>query len=1252
MKHYLLFILFFLNSLISSFLVGQVGPEVNWVKALYGSKRDNVFQVLPATDGGSYILGNSDSYDGDFNFCTSCKKDVQGIVIKLDEEGKIKWSKSPIISDLYDGFWSAAVEVNDGLIIAGYSREHFPGVGSTDYSVVKLNKFDGSLIWRKSIKDFPSDNLNGAAIVNTSEGFILLGYKWSELFLIRLSQQGDEIARRVISNSYMNDNFTGRPNVHNFIQKASDNNFLILGCTPMDEKGCFWGEGTDKFNVKLTKIGLNLNTIWEKNYGGPTSDSPRDMVLTPNGEIIILGSSCGEDGEQKGPFGVNHYKWLLKLNSSGNFIAVEKIDKYSFTGATTTFGIGLSCDNKLLLSGNAWSSIVFYPFVEKRELDMKSFLWFSTVDLDFSDFPMNDVTSDFAGNTIAWGSGSSLYEEDNDIHVVKLKSECGSSGRCQNAIPIQCGQTLSGTTVGVASTFSKTDYTSCHNTNSPFDGGDVVYEFEMNNGTGNLDISLISNTDLDVFLYNRCDATGLNCIAKSIYPTRPSGGNAELIRYYDLPNGTYYIVVDGARTSNNGIFEITLTCGVLNCLDAKALTCNQALNESNSDGINNASSYCGIKNTDGSLNGFAGRGKEKVYQFTINQAQTVKVDLTGMSSGSDFDLYVLSDCDPDKCVASSFNSGTQNETVSPMLGPGVYYAVVESYYDKVGSYTIKASCTTGGGTIPRPRIVLPMGLVGETGQELKYPITASNFRNMAAMEFSVLVDDPSILNIIGVEGKAITPAYNLVSSSNIGLSWFSSNMPTVTVPDGEVLFNLILKIKATSGSTVISITDKPTVPYGLANNNGVLQTVSLEIGDGLVTVNESLVQLCGEVTKEDGSAITGVTLDLSGSKIESGVNQVSGNYCFASLPKGGSFSIKPKKNTNYRNGLNGRDLYLMQRHILGEKIISPYRIIAGDYNGDNLINGRDLYLTQRLILGDSTTLPIGSWRFIPKSYKFTDYTNPFLGNLSEKIDLNNLGQSAIGQDFIGVKVGDVDNTSTFSQDELNSRSGAPLKLSLSKHKAQPNSLVTLSLSASGFQNITSMDYSLQWDTTVIKFVNFEAPANNPLGLSAGNFEATTSPGKLISTWFDLGTGKSVNDGTVIAKFVFQVKGNIGRSTPIQFVNSPVPLLVYDRSGKIQVDTATGRVEIANVNSTDSKVADQVNIYPNPVQDEIIVDFIDGYVHAQAVKMYDLNGREVNVHFKKEGRKIVVDVRDICNGMYLLRLEQNGRNILKKVFIQH
>ena len=48
MKHFLLFVLFFLNSFISSFLVAQVSPEVSWIKELEGLKDEDVYkrQVL------------------------------------------------------------------------------------------------------------------------------------------------------------------------------------------------------------------------------------------------------------------------------------------------------------------------------------------------------------------------------------------------------------------------------------------------------------------------------------------------------------------------------------------------------------------------------------------------------------------------------------------------------------------------------------------------------------------------------------------------------------------------------------------------------------------------------------------------------------------------------------------------------------------------------------------------------------------------------------------------------------------------------------------------------------------------------------------------------------------------------------------------------------------------------------------------------------------------------------------------------
>lgn len=376
-----------------------------------------------------------------------------------------------------------------------------------------------------------------------------------------------------------------------------------------------------------------------------------------------------------------------------------------------------------------------------------------------------------------------------------------------------------------------------------------------------------------------------------------------MIRFDNLPDGKYYIVVDGFRSSENGPFELTVTCGNLSCVSARLLTCNTPVTESNSNGVNNVSTYCGLMNTNGTLNGFAGRGKEKVYSFNIEQAQTVRIDLTGMSQGSDFDIYLLSECNPDKCLGSSYNAGVTNELINVSLNPGLYYVVVESYYDRVGSYTLRVNCTAGGGSIPRPRMVMPTNLSVEAGQEIKFPITASNFTNMAAMEFSLKADNPNILNIVGIEPQAIAPAFNLVSTSNIGISWFSQNQPTVTVPNGQVLFNVILKIIATTGSTDISVTDVPTAPYALTNRNGNLQTVSLDIAKGSIHINQNLVQLCGIVNREDNIPISDVKISVSGSKSTSDHNEANGNYCFTNLPKGGNFTITPEKIPTLEMGL-------------------------------------------------------------------------------------------------------------------------------------------------------------------------------------------------------------------------------------------------------------------------------------------------------------------------------------------------------------
>ncbi|MBK9719400.1 MAG: T9SS type A sorting domain-containing protein [Saprospiraceae bacterium] len=111
-------------------------------------------------------------------------------------------------------------------------------------------------------------------------------------------------------------------------------------------------------------------------------------------------------------------------------------------------------------------------------------------------------------------------------------------------------------------------------------------------------------------------------------------------------------------------------------------------------------------------------------------------------------------------------------------------------------------------------------------------------------------------------------------------------------------------------------------------------------------------------------------------------------------------------------------------------------------------------------------------------------------------------------------------------------------------------------------------------------------------------------------------------------------------------------MAYDRSGKIQVDTVSGRVEIANVNSIASNGIHPFRINANPVHDQIIIEYHDIQTRDVEVHLYDLSGKEVTINVDNENQRIKINVKEICNGMYLLKLNSNGKNSVMKIFIQH
>jgi hypothetical protein len=132
-------------------------------------------------------------------------------------------------------------------------------------------------------------------------------------------------------------------------------------------------------------------------------------------------------------------------------------------------------------------------------------------------------------------------------------------------------------------------------------------------------------------------------------------------------------------------------------------------------------------------------------------------------------------------------------------------------------------------------------------------------------------------------------------------------------------------------------------------------------------------------------------------------------------PYNGQCTLEPIMDANPLNGVSTFDLVLIQKHILSiESLNSPYNLIAADANKNGAVTTFDIVELRRLILGIYQSLPNNkSWRFIPEDYIFLNPLNPFQSPFPESVT----GFTSLLTDvnFLGIKVGDVNNTATPTQ---------------------------------------------------------------------------------------------------------------------------------------------------------------------------------------------------------------------------------------------
>ncbi|HOY06878.1 MAG TPA: T9SS type A sorting domain-containing protein [Saprospiraceae bacterium] len=130
------------------------------------------------------------------------------------------------------------------------------------------------------------------------------------------------------------------------------------------------------------------------------------------------------------------------------------------------------------------------------------------------------------------------------------------------------------------------------------------------------------------------------------------------------------------------------------------------------------------------------------------------------------------------------------------------------------------------------------------------------------------------------------------------------------------------------------------------------------------------------------------------------------------VPLSGNYTLTPTKDDNPLNGVSTYDLVLINKHILGlEPLPTPYKMIAADANRSGSITTFDIVEFRKMILGIYDELPNNtSWRFVDKDYVFPNPANPFQTLFPENISTQDVQADHLSDDFVGVKIGDVNGT--------------------------------------------------------------------------------------------------------------------------------------------------------------------------------------------------------------------------------------------------
>lgn len=228
----------------------------------------------------------------------------------------------------------------------------------------------------------------------------------------------------------------------------------------------------------------------------------------------------------------------------------------------------------------------------------------------------------------------------------------------------------------------------------------------------------------------------------------------------------------------------------------------------------------------------------------------------------------------------------------------------------------------------------------------------------------------------------------------------------------------------------------------------------------------------GRVTTRNMNPLKFLQVDVSEDGIISKINtDLEGYYMFPHVPLGANISIKPYKTDDYLNGVDISDAIMLTKHLLGQqKFTDPYNYLAADVNNSHSLSVADLGEIKRLILHSQSAFSSKkSWKFLDAKCHDDILNDPMSALLPQEIDLADLKYHSLLNDFIAIKLGDINMSAPEYQlvsDKIDTRQEEQRILELPDMFLEKGKSYRIKLKLKEVQNLLGLQVALKFDPTI------------------------------------------------------------------------------------------------------------------------------------------------------------------------------------------